>query len=705
MSTGPPTFIARPKHVDARVVWLFYGGAALVTLLLGATALWTPAPIADPQRYLMGALSVAQSLAFVASALIAVRQRVGLAVIVSGATGIVSLSLAALMTAVETSLHLLGFLGYIVCLCAVFAGRRAALGMTGAAVGAVVLVVALRQGHAALAVVNALMLIATGLLIGLVSDISLTRTLNALRQREQRFERLFNIAADWYWELDDQLRYSLLARTTRTAGHAWVMPQAVGQWPWSEGMAESTPQAWEAHRQVLERRESFRDFVVERPDGHGGKDYISASGEPMFGTDGRFKGYWGVSRIVTAEVRAEQAVLAVAQRYRQLFECSPTPMVAHRQGQTISVNAAAAQLLGYANAESALGAHLTVHYEGADRQRALARLTDMEKLPDGESLPLAEFRLKRLDGSPLQVVATSLRIRLDDGPAMLSIYHDVTARKTAEHALRHSQTLLTQLFDTTPDVVTLTEFVTGRYLMVNDRFTQLLGWSREDALGHSSDDLGITQDLALRAELDRELGEKRFLHDRLMNLRARSGALVPLRISAAVLTFDAVDYSVSVGRDVSQTEQTRQEHEAILKYASVGIGFMRGRDFVQVNPRFEEMFGWPVGSLAGESGAVVWPSEADYAEVACLAGPLLASGKPFESERLMRRRDGSNFWCRLSARFIDPADPSRGGTIWITEDITERRMVQESLATARDAAEAARSVGGRREDPNDHRAA
>jgi signal transduction histidine kinase/ActR/RegA family two-component response regulator len=55
----------------------------------------------------------------------------------------------------------------------------------------------------------------------------------------------------------------------------------------------------------------------------------------------------------------------------------------------------------------------------------------------------------------------------------------------------------------------------------------------------------------------------------------------------------------------------------------------------------------------------------------------------------MRRLDGSSFWCRLSARAVDTGDPSRGGTIWIAEDVTERRMVQESLAAARDAAEAA----------------
>jgi signal transduction histidine kinase/ActR/RegA family two-component response regulator len=55
----------------------------------------------------------------------------------------------------------------------------------------------------------------------------------------------------------------------------------------------------------------------------------------------------------------------------------------------------------------------------------------------------------------------------------------------------------------------------------------------------------------------------------------------------------------------------------------------------------------------------------------------------------MRRADGSAFWCRLLAQAVDRSDPSRGGTIWIAEDVTERRRLDQALAAARDAAEAA----------------
>ena len=55
----------------------------------------------------------------------------------------------------------------------------------------------------------------------------------------------------------------------------------------------------------------------------------------------------------------------------------------------------------------------------------------------------------------------------------------------------------------------------------------------------------------------------------------------------------------------------------------------------------------------------------------------------------LTRRDGSRFWGPHAGQVLDPTHPLRGGTIWIVEDITERRRTERSLAKARDDAEAA----------------
>lgn len=134
----------------------------------------------------------------------------------------------------------------------------------------------------------------------------------------------------------------------------------------------------------------------------------------------------------------------------------------------------------------------------------------------------------------------------------------------------------------------------------------------------------------------------------------------------------------SGGRRVSEHE-TLLKYEAILDNASVGIAFTRDRVFQHANRAFEELFRWPSGGLEGQSGMVVWGTEAEYAEVGSVVGPLLSQGKGVELERRMKRRDGELVWCRLQARPIDPVNPASGGTIWIIEDVAERRQAVERL--------------------------
>lgn len=133
----------------------------------------------------------------------------------------------------------------------------------------------------------------------------------------------------------------------------------------------------------------------------------------------------------------------------------------------------------------------------------------------------------------------------------------------------------------------------------------------------------------------------------------------------------------------SQLRQTLLEYQAILDNASLGITFTRKRRFLHCNRRFSEMFGWSSEELHQLSTEIVYPSKEAYEELTRLARPVLGSGQRLDLEVAMKRRDGSTFWCRVLAKAIDPHDYSKG-TIYITEDITERKNAQEALLHARD---------------------
>src|SRR5438094_3674304 len=127
-----------------------------------------------------------------------------------------------------------------------------------------------------------------------------------------------------------------------------------------------------------------------------------------------------------------------------------------------------------------------------------------------------------------------------------------------------------------------------------------------------------------------------------------------------------------------RTRYTQLEYEALLANLSIGIAYTRERRFFLCNPKFAEMFGYGTEELIGQPGEVVYPSRESYAALGQIAVPILSSGRQLDLEWEVRRKDGSTFLCRLIAKAID-ADNTQQGTVWIVEDITERRRQADEV--------------------------
>jgi len=128
-------------------------------------------------------------------------------------------------------------------------------------------------------------------------------------------------------------------------------------------------------------------------------------------------------------------------------------------------------------------------------------------------------------------------------------------------------------------------------------------------------------------------------------------------------------------------EQALLELRAILENATVGILLFKHRQFVQANPACAQMFGYSVDELIGQSGRMLYLSDQDYENLVREAKPHLTDGRHFRTEMPMRRKDGSAFRCRMSAKAIDPAHPN-AGTIWIIEDVTAQHEAEQRVRLA-----------------------
>jgi PAS domain S-box-containing protein len=115
-----------------------------------------------------------------------------------------------------------------------------------------------------------------------------------LRESEARYRSLTELASDWYWEQDENLRF------TRVSGPVLEMLGIQGDILAGE-TKDVQGAGWnEAERAILKEkmalRQPFLDFVYSRINPDGSHQYFQVSGEPMFDLSGRFTGYRGIGK-------------------------------------------------------------------------------------------------------------------------------------------------------------------------------------------------------------------------------------------------------------------------------------------------------------------------------------------------------------------------------------------------------------------------
>jgi diguanylate cyclase (GGDEF)-like protein/PAS domain S-box-containing protein len=128
-----------------------------------------------------------------------------------------------------------------------------------------------------------------------------------------------------------------------------------------------------------------------------------------------------------------------------------------------------------------------------------------------------------------------------------------------------------------------------------------------------------------------------------------------------------------------RTRHTQLEFEAILANATLGIAFTRERRFFLCNPKFAAMLGYAPEELIGQLGEVVYASEESYQALGRIAVPILSTGRQLDLEWEFRRKDGSTFIARVIARSLSEKGAGQG-TVWIVEDISERRRHADEAA-------------------------
>jgi PAS domain S-box-containing protein len=123
---------------------------------------------------------------------------------------------------------------------------------------------------------------------------------------KQKLEDILDVSTDWFWEIDEELRFTYLSPSFRRIFDD-DPANYLGKRR-SEIAAESQKESACRFEQLLWQKEPFAHVRYSFAKDSGEVRYVSISGKPLFGLDGTFQGYRGSGRDVTVEVRAEKGL-------------------------------------------------------------------------------------------------------------------------------------------------------------------------------------------------------------------------------------------------------------------------------------------------------------------------------------------------------------------------------------------------------------
>lgn len=264
----------------------------------------------------------------------------------------------------------------------------------------------------------------------------------ALEESEQRFRQLTHLSADYYWETDREDRFTAIvvgARATRT-----IPPEhLIGKTRWELPNLSPGSGGWDRLREDIARRRPFYDFLLSVAATDGMRRWYSISGEPVYDTEGVFKGYRGVGTHLTERKEAEEALRASEERFRSFMQYSPAiAWMKDSNGRYTYLNSAYQAAYRRTEAEILGRDDFEIMPEEVARQR---RADDEEVLATSSALQFSRT-VSMPDGRERHWLIVKFPLADASGaPGVAGIGLDITERTLAEAAARRHADEVRQL--------------------------------------------------------------------------------------------------------------------------------------------------------------------------------------------------------------------------------------------------------------------
>lgn len=138
------------------------------------------------------------------------------------------------------------------------------------------------------------------------------------------------------------------------------------------------------------------------------------------------------------------------------------------------------------------------------------------------------------------------------------IEHDLAERQRAEEALRESEERFSKIFSASPVSITMNTFKDGTFIYVNDSFTRMSGYTREDVVGRRSADVGIWANIEDRKRMIKILEEQGRVYTQEFEFVTKSGEIRTWLYSAEKINVGGEPCLIVLSIDVTERKKREQ---------------------------------------------------------------------------------------------------------------------------------------------------
>ena len=369
----------------------------------------------------------------------------------------------------------------------------------------------------------------------------------------------------------------------------------------------------------------------------------------------------------------EAALRESAANFRNVVETiGDLIVVATPDGRVLFANRAFKSKLGYDEADLAHMHLLEAH--PPDKRKEAEEIFGAMFRGERETCPLP---LQTKSGALLPVETRVWFGQWNGNPCLFGLIKDLTSEVEAQQRLE-------SIFRASPALMALSDIPGQHFREINDAFLKTIGYSRDEIIGKTSDELNLFPQREAQQAAAAELLAQGRLTDHELQVRCKDGTLVDGIFSGEIINLQGKHYLLTVMVNITERKRalealrtSEEKYRGIFDESVAAIyTFDNHKHFLDSNQAGLELLGYARAELLCMSVADV---DADPVVVLPAHTQLLTGGRLINYEHRLRRKDGQVITVLNNSR---PLTDERGeivGMLSTLLDITDRKRNEEAL--------------------------